>query len=479
MTPRLLLRTSNALHRFVLLLMHVSRTPGLLLQPIEKNPGILPIKEGQALVNSDKWTLVKILDLSTIRDDLEFNRNRYADLNIYVNNYFSHKPFNSDINDIKMQVDYTRNLTIEKLNQLLPSKRSKRGILNPLGPLIKVITGNLDNDDAVKYDTMIKDVKANQNAINTKVTVIAEMMESFINISNSTKYNFIQLDKAISEIRKQLNDTRASLNELKLINVYNLFLHNFDTLYVRLNEIETAVAFSKLGTLHQSMIDTDELLSLLKTIEQKNNLIFPVTFDNILRLEQCIEMKVFAKESQITFIMNIPLVEPDRYTYYKIIPIPITNSYNQTSLVLPKYPYLLMKGLKTMSLLHPCREIDDALYICEEDYSPSLLKDTCIIELMNFAANTSQCRPILVEFDEVKIEKIQTDRWMLYTKTGLLMTKNCKSETTRHHMRGTYIITADDDCEGQIRGVTLKRHQGNIDRVSTPALSIINLTCSY
>lgn len=181
-----------------------------------------------------------------------------------------------------MQVDYTRNLTIEKLNQLLPSKRSKRGILNPLGSLIKVITGNLDNDDAVKYDTMIKDVKANQNAINTKVTVIAEMMESFINISNSTKYNFIQLDKAISEIRKQLNDTRASLNELKLINVYNLFLHNFDTLYVRLNEIETAVAFSKLGTLHQSMIDTDELLSLLKTIEQKNNLIFPVTLDNIL-----------------------------------------------------------------------------------------------------------------------------------------------------------------------------------------------------
>lgn len=455
--------------------MHVSRTPGLLLQPIESNPGILPIKEGQALVSNDKWTLVKILDLSFIREDLEFNKNRYADLDIHVKKYFAKKLLTPEINDMKMQTDYIRNITIEKLNQLLPAKRSKRGILNPLGSLIKVVTGNLDNDDAVRYDAMIEGVKTGQNTVNKKITVIAEMMESVINIANSTKYNFIRLDKAVWNIGKELKDTNATLNELKLINVYSLFLHNFEMLYVRLDEIETTIAFSKLGTLHQSLIDTDELLSLLKLVELKSKLVYPVTFENILKMEKCISLKVFAKENQITFIIDIPLIEIDQFTYYRIIPIPITNPYNQTSLVLPKYPYLLMKGLKSVSLLHPCREIEDSLYLCEEDYSPLLMKDSCIIELMNYATNTTQCRPILVEFDDVKIEKIQRDRWMLYTKTTLLISKTCDNEVTRYHLRGTYIITADDDCEVQIKGVKLKRHSGNIEEIRSAALPIISL----
>lgn len=455
--------------------MQVTGTPGLLLQPIERNPGILPIKEGQALISNDKWILVKILDLSFIREDLEFNKHRYTDLNIHVDNYFNRKGMNPTFNDIRLQVDYIRNTTVEKLNQLLPLKRYKRGILNPLGSLIKVITGNLDNDDAVRYDTMIKDVRASQNTISKKMTIVAEMMDSLINAYNSTQYNFVQLDKAVRDINKQLNVTKAFIDELKLINIYGLFLHNFEALYTRLNEIETAVAFSKLGTLHQSIIDTEELLTLLKLIEQKHSLVFPATIENILKLEQCIELKVFAKENQITFIMNIPLVEPDRYIYYKVIPIPVTNPYNQTSLVLPKYPYLLTKGMKTVSLLHPCREVDDLLFLCEEDYTQSLMIDTCISELIKFAANTTHCRPILVEFDAVKIEKILPDRWMLYTKDTLLITKTCENEVTHHHMRGTYIITADDDCEAQVEGVTLKRRQGNIERVSSPALPIISL----
>lgn len=307
------------------------------------------------------------------------------------------------------------------------------------------------------------------------MTVVAEMMDSLINISSSTKYNFIQLDKVILDIRKQLNDTRSAFNELKFINVYNLFLHNFEMLYVRLDEIETAIAFSKLGTLHQSIIDTNELLSLFKTIEIKNRLVFPATLDNIFKLEQCIKLKVYAKENQITFILDIPLVEPDKYSYYRIIPLPITNSINQTSLVLPKYPYLLMKGLKAVSMLRPCREIDESLFLCDEDYSPLMIKDACVIELMSFAINTTECHPISVEFDDVKIEKIQTDRWILYTKSTLLITKSCENEITHHHICGTYIITADDDCEATIKDITLRRHQGNLERISIPALPVINL----
>lgn len=410
-----------------------------------------------------------------IRDDLDFTLNRYFTLNTHITNYFGVKPINSDVNDIKTQTDFIKNITVQKLKQLLPTKRSKRGILNPLGSIIKLVSGNLDNDDAIRYDALIHDVKSKQSAINQKVTVVAEMMKSLTSITNSTKYNFIQLDKAIWEIRKQLNDTNNTRDIFKVTNTYHLFLHNFQTLYTILDEIETIVAFSKLGTLHQSIVDSNELLLMLKNVEQQNKLMFPVNPENLLKLEQCIDLKVYAKESQITFIMDVPLVENDIYTYYRILPLPITNNLNQTHLILPKFPYLLAKRSKTVSLSHPCKEVEESLFLCEEDYSPTLIKDVCVANLVSFAADTTQCRPIAVDLEDVKVEKIQSNRWMLFTKPVLILTQNCRDDITYRHVQGTYIVTTDDDCEAVIGGMTMKRQRGSTRKMIFPAVPVINL----
>lgn len=57
-------------------------------------------------------------------------------------------------------------------------------------------------------------------------------------------------------------------------------------IYLKVDEIETAIAFSKLGTLHQSVIDTNELYSLLIDIEKTDKLVYPVNLDNLLLIEQ-------------------------------------------------------------------------------------------------------------------------------------------------------------------------------------------------
>lgn len=455
--------------------MQTSAALALLLQRIDRNPGILPVKEGQALIRNDKWTLIKILDLSLFCNDLDYNINRYVSLNNHVFNNSKNKYITSEISDIKTQTDYIRNLTIEKINQLLPPKRVKRGILNPLGSIIKLISGNLDNDDAIRYDTLIRDTQTKQNVIDKKVTVITEMLETLVDITNSTKYNFIELDKAIWNIRKQLNATSITQSAIKIYNVYNLFLHNFQILYAKLDEVETVVAFSKLGMLHQAIIDTNELLPMLQNIEKRNKLVFTADIENIVKLQQCIDLKVYIKENQITFILDIPLVDNDVYTYYKVLPLPMTNFRNLTSLILPKFPYLLAKGLKTVSIHHPCKEVDELLFLCEEDITPSLVKDVCVSNLIRFAEDTSQCSPIEVDIENVKVERIQLDRWIIYTRSSLILTQSCKEETTYHHIQGTYILTADDDCEADIKGIKLKKHQGSTQEMQLSTLPIISL----
>lgn len=39
------------------------------------------MKQGQASVSYDKWSIIKVLNLSIIQEELELNLNRYENLN--------------------------------------------------------------------------------------------------------------------------------------------------------------------------------------------------------------------------------------------------------------------------------------------------------------------------------------------------------------------------------------------------------------
>lgn len=449
---------------------------GLHLQPIDKNPGLLPVKEGQAVVSHDSWTVIKILDLRLIHEELELTIDSYVRLKRQIESFFDTKAFDSDFTGVESQTDYTMNITVEKYKQLIPSIRSKRGLINPLGSLIKTITGNLDNDDAVMYEKLIHEVKTEQDAISNKMTIVAKMVGTFTQIANSTKNNFIQIEQSIQDINRSINGSKLSQTSNKIIHIYNIFMHNFQTLYIRLNEIETAIAFAKVKLLHQSIIDTDELILLLIKIEKTDSLVFPVKLENLVKIEQCIEIKAYIKQNQIKFIMHIPLIRNEVYNYYKLIPLPVHSKvYDITTLILPKYPYILVKGLKARPLSQSCREVDEARFLCfENDVSP-LIEDACITELMQFSTNISSCHPIPVTIDDVKANLIQSNRWIIYAKTETLLNKYCENEITQELICGTYLLTMDDDCQVKIKELTLRKHQSQGKEIVYKKFPVINL----
>lgn len=397
-------------------------------------------------------------------------------LNKYMKQHSERDEIIPEINSIKLQTDYVKDLAIEKLNELLPPRRLKRGLINPLGSVVKLITGNLDDDDAIKYDALINDATIQQNAISKRITVIAEVLETLVDITNNTQTNFIQIDKAITDIRQRLNETYKQQGLLKIHNVYTLFLHNFQILYTKISELETVIAFGKLGMLHQAVIDTNELLNVLQNIEiQNQKLIFPVSLENLIKLEHSIKPKIYVKGNQLTFILDIPLVDEVIYTYYKVLPLLTTNPLNQTSLILPKFPFLLVKGSKTVSLRAPCKEVDELQFLCEEDNTSPFVKDECIVNLITFGQDTSSCIPIKVNIKNVKLENIQIDRWMVYSKLSTILTQDCKGDITHHTVQGTYVATLDDDCELEVEGMKLKKHQGKARDVQLQPLPIVDL----
>ncbi|XP_049865050.1 uncharacterized protein LOC126379172 [Pectinophora gossypiella] len=432
---------------------------GLQLQKINNNPGVLPVKEGQAVISSDKWIVLKVLDLQVLREDLEFNVNRYSNLNNHVLSFFDKQKLQYEIHNIKIQTDHLMNMTIDKFSQIIPLQRSRRGILNPLGSLIKAITGNLDNEDAIKYEKLINSIGKRENILMERITLIYKIMHSFVNVSKSARNNFVQVDKSLWEIRKQLNETSKTLLYTQLVNAYNLFLHTFEMIYIKLDEVETAVAFSRLYTLHQSIINTNELLNILSSIAKSHRLLFDVNLENLQKLEQNIQLKAYTKGNQITFILEIPLISKENYIYYKMIPLPITNPFNQTTLILPKNPYLILEGSKAVWLKQPCREVDKEFFMCFKDEWQQPPADPCIEDLIRFSSNTSNCNPILVTVNNIKIEPLKPNQWIVYSKLENILKKSCGLEENREIIKGTYILTIDDDCKVNINELMLERHQ--------------------
>lgn len=451
-------------------------TRGLQLQKIENNPGVLPVREGTARVTYDKWIVIKILDVRLIKDDLDLNINRYKELNRLVT---SHSNINKSLliyfNDVKLQVNHMLKITLEKYTQLVPYSRQKRGLVNPLGSLIKIITGNLDHDDAIKYDNLIKEVKSRQHSIEKKTTLIAEMVKIFTNSTVNITNNLIQLGITVNQNSKNINEILITSHINQVIHAYNLFLHNFQIIYAKLNEIENILAFSRMGILHQSVVDAYELVKILKLIEKTDKLIFPSNLENLIKIEQSIVLKSYFKDYEITFVMEIPLVRKDNYFYYKIVPLPVTNpETNLTLIILPKYPYLIMKGLKANSLSTPCKTIDDGVYLCDELQTIVPVEDTCILDLMRYSNNVT-CTQIPIELEEVKVESLQINRWILYTKTAVDLTRSCANEILHYTIFGTYLLTIDDKCEYKISEYCLRERNIKGENLLYPKLPLVKL----
>lgn len=183
--------------------------------------------------------------------------------------------------------EYTNSLTSihtletrieEQISQILPMynmKRSKRGLLNPLGSFIKCITGNMDQTDAENIDQKIRLLQDNQNRLKSDAINQITLMESTIDkfqglISNIThneiilRSRIIQIEQSIKEAKLLGDNLRYYFTTFTLINQISSI---YQSIYDILNKVEIAITFAKLNIMHNSMVDPKAFLKEVQSIE--------------------------------------------------------------------------------------------------------------------------------------------------------------------------------------------------------------------
>lgn len=430
------------------------------LQSLEGNPGILPVKEGQAFVQTDYWTIVKVINLDIINRDLNEISNDFDQMNNLID---WNKPEFKEFQSINIHTQFIRDITFEKYNQLVP-RRIKRGLINPLGSLIKIVTGNLDHEDAMKYDKLITQLHNDQIITSKKLTLVSEMFDSFINKSETMIENSVNLDNRLKYVEIMLKHITANekniLFSTYILGMFNVLISSFRTLFVRLSEIETALALSKVAILHQSILNSTELLYNLQTISNYASLVYPPNEMNLLNLEQTICVKSYIKKEQVVFILEIPLTDNCTYNYYKLYALPIFHKpQNKTLTIFPKYPHLLAKGSKYLPIQRPCRSLSAGdNFLCTADDQAVYPEPTCIERLMKFDGDLLYCTQHQIQLEHTKVQRVNPNSWILYTQSESTLTKQCGNEMSKQPIFGTFLITIDEPCDLEINGIWIRHH---------------------
>lgn len=362
---------------------------------------------------------------------------------------------------------------LNQLQQLNPNfNRPKRGIINGLGSIIKVITGNLDQDDAERYDKQITTISQNQNKIKTiltnQITILNSTIANFNELAQNLSHNQIILESRIQRIEADINYfANHEIEHYQYFLTYSLLTQLtflYQNIYDILGKIETASTFAKLNTLHNSIINPAELL--LEIRDTKKNLInaqlpFEPEINNILKYEKIINIKGYSRGFTVIYILEIPLIENENFQFFELYTLPVQVNYTY-QLLLPKTKYIAL-GIKNYVLINKdCIFIDNNEYLCKDvNPIPIYKKPPCEIALLSYNTDLNDCHPINIEITETQIQKIKPNKWIAIIPQEITITLTCNKIITKSKLQGTFIIELNKDCQILIENQVLQTHISN------------------
>lgn len=164
------------------------------------------------------------------------------------------------------------------------------------------------------------------------------------------------------------------------------------------------------------------------------------------------------------------------YNYFKIYSLLIFHEpENKTVTIIPKYPYLLAKGIKYLPLVKPCRSLSNSdQFLCTSDNLALFYERTCIEQLMKFEDDLTPCKQHQVQIEEVKVQQVNTDSWLLYSRLRTPLTKQCGHEVSKQFVFGTYLMTIDEPCDLEIHGIRF-HHRALIESNVAKKIPIVTL----
>lgn len=426
------------------------------IDPVDNTNGVLLLREGRVLKQIDSFSIACVynitdLHITTIKLMALFTNIKLAELKLPTNEL--HKTYQD-------QIYQTLSLIDKKIAFITPKVRVKRGLINGLGSIVKAITGNLDNDDALKYENEINNLKNQMlktKNLQKKSLILAESMVNEFN--NQIKKINDNQNNLVKIFQNTNNITNIILSHINFLDMYVQIDFSLQLILDKLMVLEDAMSFSQLGIVHPSIISPHNLIVEISKL-QKLFTFTPVTeisVNNIHIIERAINVKAYSTQHSLTFILEIPSISNNVYDFIHLFSIPNKNNLA----IIPESKYLILGSEEYTYLREECRLLNEDMHLCKSlDMKSTMSTEDCILSLIQH--KEANCTYAKVSLKSAKIQKIKENSWIVVNNEELVMRSQCGSRTEYRKILGVNIIKITEDCQVRLQNITLQSHINTI-----------------
>ncbi|XP_041980283.1 uncharacterized protein LOC121733946 [Aricia agestis] len=446
--------------------------------PIHDSPGLYFDKLIDIKFTSTKWNVVTHLNVDHVKPNL----NEVEFIFERVNSLCNSIQFNQIRIDCRNSLAALRNQHLNNVNKFSsisylvddeqPHRRSKRGLFDFGGSILKTFFGTLDSEDAIKYSDAINQVQTDEKQLvalmKDNIHIIRSTINSFNSSINKVNENENILMKNMDIIQKSMQDILNSNDQLVIKTQLNSVINALDSIILSLSfsidDINNAILFSKLNILHPTVLSPHQLFSELD--KHRNDLPkhfdLPVTLSlqNIHELVDISDLICYFHANKIIIIIKIPLVLPQTYNLYNVISFPVPYDIqhpNTFILIAPSSPYVAITQdhmfYSLLSRLDECKVISEKCYICELKNVYSVIANpTCETVLLSEVVDKipSTCQTRLIHGSVDLFHKLSNNRWIYVQSEPGKCHVSCNDDLTTHEviLFGTGVFTLPRHCKG-------------------------------
>lgn len=356
-------------------------------------------------------------------------------------------PYFRSLQNFDQSLQFLLKAAKEKLRTIIPIQRSRRGIFNGLGSVIKIISGNLDHEDAQRYDAAIATLQHSQenivSQVNQRMSLNIKIMESFNHTISLITHNEETIENEANKINSELNkfmfDFTHFLQARNVLDQLNLALQ---VILQILNDLEVAITFAKTNTLHNSLIKPDELKwAVKKMLEHYSEIQLPYIYEeDIPKYYDIINIDGYFSNHTMVFILHFPILSPEIFTYFHLFSIPTTNH----TTIIPPAPYLALSENFFQYTEVPCRKINFE-YLCQEGPLQNNNQD-CISQILQLSNSEATCRHVPVSINTTLIQDLSDAHYIAIFPRPTKVSTRCPT-TKIMILEGVFLISLPPGCE--------------------------------
>lgn len=433
------------------------------LNALEKGSGLFVNKLGNAKLRQADKKILFYRDLNPLVHEL-------SKLDIHVTNLYkniSTMPnyrFSAELINFIKVLNITKHSVENKLLEILPleginkqkSRRIKRGLINGLGSIFKAITGNLDANDGQHFEDLIQKLNSNEIKLQKQVKDNHILSTVLVNKFNDSLNQISHYQRLLSSkllIIQQFINKKIKQDSLNAIrDVILQILSTYQAINDKLEDIENSIAFSKLQTLHPSIITQKDLLFELKRFDQTlNHFPLDLTLENIHLIEKIINVDSYMFNNKLTFILSIPVTYNFTFEYFQLVPVPkpLFNNPDVYSVIIPSSNFVLKSQMYFSLDPRRCTKLSQLYYCHHANLREFPDNDNnCEISILTNKLSHEKCKEIHTHMAQNVIFQIEnTSKWIGVFPNITTLKLDCNNKKPQKLVQGTYLIDIPRTCK--------------------------------